>query len=272
LIKTQLEDGVFTITINRPESMNAMNQATGNRLREALRLSVRDPEIRVVIITGEGRGFSAGGDIKNLGKADPLDPLAVRYGDDPRWNGLEMRLERLNESAMTYYQLHAMPKPTIAMVNGAAIGAGVSLALACDFRVCSDQAFFNSGYANMALSGDIGISYFLTAVVGPAKARELLFFPRKVGAEEALRIGLVTKVVAHAQLQEQTMAMARELAAGPTLTFGHMKENLAAALELDPRTAFDIEARNFVRCFQTEDHKEAVTAFREKRRPVFKGQ
>ncbi len=271
LIKTELDGGVFTITLNRPESMNAMNQAMGNRIRDAVRHAARDPEVRVVVVTGAGRAFCAGGDIKNLGKPDEEDTLAVRYGSDPRWNDTEMRVERLNETTMTYYQLQSMPKPTIAMVNGAAIGAGMAPALACDFRICSDRAVFNTGYANIALSGDIGTSYFLTCVVGTAKARELMFFPKTVSAQQALSMGLVTKVVPHDSLLEETMAMARELAAGPILAFGHMKENLSAAMEQDPRVAFDIESRNFVRCFQTQDHKEAVNAFKEKRKPVFTG-
>ena len=144
-------------------------------------------------------------------------------------------------------------------------------ALACDFRICSDRAYFNSGYANMALSGDIGATYFLTRVVGPALAREILFFPRKLDAQESLRLGLATKVVPHDSLLEETMAMARELASGPTLTFGHMKENLNAAVEQGAHVAFDIESRNFARCFQTADHREAVAAFKEKRKPVFRG-
>jgi 2-(1,2-epoxy-1,2-dihydrophenyl)acetyl-CoA isomerase len=271
MIKTRLENGIFTIAYNRPESMNAMNQALGNRFREAMRTATRDPEVRAVVLTGEGKCFSAGGDIKNLGNADPLDPLSVRYGNDPRWNATEMRVERLMESAMGIYQLRTMGKPTIAMVNGPAIGAGMAAALACDFRFLSDQAYFNSGYTNIALSGDIGFSYLLTSVVGPARAKEIMFFARKIEPDEALRLGLATRVVPHARLLEQTMAFASELAAGPTLTLGHMKENINAALELDPRTAFNIEARNFIRCFETEDHKESVAAFKEKRRPVFKG-
>lgn len=271
LIKTRLEQGVFVLTFNRPDSMNAMSTAMGNRVADALRLAIRDPEVRVVVVTGAGRAFCAGGDIKNLGQPDALDPLAVKYGNNPVWNEPEMRIQRLNESAQVYYQLQSMPKPTIAMVNGAAIGAGMSPALACDFRILSDQAYFNCAYANMGLSGDIGTAYFLTKVVGTAKARELMFFPRKVEAEECLREGLATKVVAHAALEAETMAFARKLAEGPTLAYGHMKENLLAAMELDPRTAFDIEARNFMRCFQTEDHKEAVAAFKEKRKPAFKG-
>lgn len=271
LIKTKLEDGVFTITFNRPDSMNAMTTAFGNRFGEAVRVAMRDPAVRVVVVTGAGRAFCAGGDIKNLGQGDPQDPLSVKYSGDPVWNDPEMRIARLKEAVNDYYLLHSMPKPTIAMVNGPAIGAGMAPALACDFRIMSENAFFMSGYANIGLSGDIGTAYFLTAVVGTAKARELMFFPDKVSAQEALRIGMATRVVSHEKLEEETLAFARRLADGPTLAYGHMKENLTAALELDPRTAFDIEARNFMRCFQTQDHKEAVMAFKEKRKPVFSG-
>lgn len=271
LIKTQFEEGVFIITFNRPECMNAMNQAFCNRMRDVLRMVSRDPDVRVVVVTGAGRGFSAGGDIKNLGRHDTEDPLATRMGNDPRWNEMEMRVERLNETALTYLLLETMPKPTIAMVNGPAVGAGMVPALACDFRICSDRAYFNSGYANLALSGDIGATYFLTRIVGPARAREILFFPRMLDAQESLQWGLVTKVVPHDSLVAETMAMARELASGPTLAFGHMKENLNAAVEQSAYVAFDIESRNFARCFQTVDHQEAVVAFKEKRKPVFRG-
>ncbi|HEY6870040.1 MAG TPA: enoyl-CoA hydratase-related protein [Novosphingobium sp.] len=272
LILTDLEHGVLTLTLHRPEAMNAMTTAMGNRFAAALDLARRDPDVRVVVVTGAGRGFCAGGDIKNLGQVDPQDPLAVKHGGSPRWNDVEMRVQRLNDAALAYYQLSAMPKPTIAMVNGPAIGAGMAPALACDFRVMSTAAYFNCGYANMGLSGDVGTAYHLVNVVGPARTRELMFMPRKIGAEEALRIGLVTRVAEPDGLLDTTMAVARELAAGPTLAYGHMKENIQAAVELDPRTAFDIEARNFMRCFQTEDHKEAVRAFKEKRKPVFTGQ
>ena len=271
LIRTSLEEGVFTLTLNRPDAMNAMNQAVGNRVRDALGVAARDPGVRVVVVTGEGRAFCAGGDIRNLGKPDDLDPLAAKYGSDPRWNGMEMRHERLIETATTWDLLRTMPKPTIAMVNGPAVGAGMTPALACDFRVCSEAAFFDSAYVNMGLSGDIGMAYHLTHVVGPAKAREILFFPRRIDAGEALRLGLANRVVPAGKLHEETMAMARELARGPTLAYGHMKENLTAAIELGARNYFDLESRNFLRCLDTLDHKEAVAAFKDKRRPVFSG-
>ena len=271
MVTTKLEDGVFTVLLNRPEAMNALTTAFVNRIGEAVRRAAHDPAIRAVVVTGAGKAFCAGGDIKNLGKPDPRDPLAEQYGDDPIWNEPEMRVARLRQAVDVFYLLQTMAKPTIAMVNGAAVGAGMAPALACDFRIASNLAFFSSGYTNVALSGDAGMAYFLTSVVGTAKARELMFFPDRVEARDALRMGMVTRVVPHADLEAETMAFARRVAEGPTLAYGHMKENLAAALKYDPMVAFDIEARNFVRCFQTKDHKEAVSAFREKRKPVFQG-
>lgn len=271
VIKTTLRNGVYTLTFNRPEAMNAMNHLMGIRVREAIGLAARDPEVRVVILTGAGRAFSAGGDMKGSSKADPKDPVAAQYGDDPRSYPPEVLRDRLMDTVLKYDLLRTMPKPTIAMVNGPAVGAGMSVALACDFRICSEAAYFNTTYAALGLSGDVGISFHLTNAVGPAKARELLFFPRKINAEEALRVGLVTKVVSPASLLDETMAMANQLAQGPTLAFGHLKGNIIAALELGPHAAFDIEARNFARCAETADHRESVAAFKEKRQPVFRG-
>jgi 2-(1,2-epoxy-1,2-dihydrophenyl)acetyl-CoA isomerase len=271
LIKPQLQDGILILAFNRPQAMNAMTQALVNRLRHAIRDAARDPDVRVVILTGEGRAFCAGGDIKNLGQPDAADPLAVRMAADPRWKGFEMYMDRLNEAAAANHLLRTMPKPTIAMVNGPSVGGGMAPALACDFRILSDQAWFNTGYVDIGLSGDAGTAYFLTCVVGPARARELMMLPRKIDATEALRLGLANRVVPHAALVEETMALARTLAGGPSLALGHIKENLNAAQSLDAREAFDVEARNFARCFQTEDHREAVAAFKEKRRPSFRG-
>lgn len=270
-VLSRIENGVQIVTLNRPEVMNAIDAEMGNRLDEVLRVAALDPDARVVVITGAGRGFCAGGNMKSLGQADESDPLAQKWGRDPIWNGMEMRSARLRRAAETPYLLHTMGKPTIAMIHGPVVGAGLSLALACDLRVASGDATFNAGYLNRGLSGDYGANYFVTSVLGPAKAREFFFFPRAIPADEALRMGLVTQVSADGQLEEQTMAMARKLAEGPPLVFGHLKENINSAVNDDVRTAFDIEARNFVRCLQTEDCKEAVAAFLERRKAVFKG-
>jgi 2-(1,2-epoxy-1,2-dihydrophenyl)acetyl-CoA isomerase len=270
-ILSRIENGIQIITLNRPEVMNAIDSEVGGRLDEILQVAALDPDARVVVITGAGRGFCAGGNMKNLGTPDESDPLAAKWGKDPIWNGMEMRSGRLRRSAQTPYLLHTMGKPTIAMIHGPVVGAGMSLALACDFRLASPDATFNSGYLNRGLSGDFGANYFITSVLGPAKAREFLFFPRAVAADEAQRMGLITRMVPEGKLEEETMAMARKLADGPPIAMGHLKENINSAANDVPQVAFDIEARNFVRCLQTEDCKEAVASFLERRKAVFKG-
>ncbi len=270
-VLSRIENGVQVVTLNRPEVMNALDGEVCGRLDEILQVSALDPDVRVLVVTGAGRGFCAGGNMKNLGTPDESDPLAAKWGRDPIWNGMEMRSARLRRSAQIPYLLHTMGKPTIAMIHGPVVGAGLSLALACDFRIASTDATFNSGYLNRGLSGDFGANYFVTSVLGPAKAREFLFFPRAMAADEALRVGLVTQVAAGGKLEEQTMAMARKLAEGPPIALAHLKENINSAANDIPQVAFDIEARNFVRCLQTEDCKEAVAAFLERRRAVFTG-
>lgn len=270
-ILSRIENGVQIITLNRPEVMNAIDSEVGGRLDEILQIAALDPDARVVVITGAGRGFCAGGNMKNLGTPDESDPLAAKWGRDPIWNSTEMRSGRLRRAAQTPYLLHTMAKPTIAMIHGPVVGAGMSLALACDFRLASPDATFNSGYLNRGLSGDFGANYFITSVLGPAKAREFLFFPRAIAADEAQRMGLITRMVPEGKLEEETMAMARKLADGPPIAMGHLKENINSAANDVPQVAFDIEARNFVRCLQTEDCKEAVASFLERRKAVFKG-
>jgi 2-(1,2-epoxy-1,2-dihydrophenyl)acetyl-CoA isomerase len=270
-ILSRIEDGIQIITLNRPEVMNAIDSEVSGRLDEILQVAALDPDARVVVITGAGRGFCAGGNMKNLGNPDESDPLAAKWGRDPIWNGMDMRSARLRRSALTPYLLHTMGKPTIAMIHGPVVGAGMSLALACDFRLASPDATFNSGYLNRGLSGDFGANYFITSVLGPAKAREFLFFPRAVAADEAQRMGLITRMAPEGKLEEETMAMARKLADGPPIALGHLKENINSAANDVPQVAFDIEARNFVRCLQTEDCKEAVASFLERRKAVFKG-
>ena len=252
-VLSRIENGVQVVTLNRPEVMNALDGEVCGRLDEILQVSALDPDVRVLVVTGAGRGFCAGGNMKNLGTPDESDPLAAKWGRDPIWNGMEMRSARLRRSAQIPYLLHTMGKPTIAMIHGPVVGAGLSLALACDFRIASTDATFNSGYLNRGLSG------------------EFLFFPRAIAADEALRVGLVTQVAAGGKLEEQTMAMARKLAEGPPIALAHLKENINSAANDIPQVAFDIEARNFVRCLQTEDCKEAVAAFLERRKAVFTG-
>ena len=167
--------------------------------------------------------------------------------------------------------IHEIPKPTIAMVRGAAAGAGMSIALACDLRVVSENARIITAFAKVGLSGDFGGSWFLTQLVGPAKARELYLLADAVGADEALSLGIVNRVVLDEKLEEETMALAKRLAEGPGVTLGYMKKNLNAAISQPLSQCLDLEAMHHASTSLTEDHKEAAQAFVEKRKPVFQG-
>ncbi|HEY7801278.1 MAG TPA: enoyl-CoA hydratase-related protein, partial [Dehalococcoidia bacterium] len=171
----------------------------------------------------------------------------------------------------TSYMLHTMAKPTIAMVNGHAVGAGLSLALACDLRVASDRAKFGTAFRNVGFSGDFGGSYFLQRLVGMGKARELYMTGEILPADQAERIGMVNRVVAHDDLEAETLKLATHLASGPTLAYGRMKENLNRAETSDLTTLLDQEALNMRLSGMTNDHREAARAFVEKRQPTFTG-
>jgi 2-(1,2-epoxy-1,2-dihydrophenyl)acetyl-CoA isomerase len=256
-----IKDGVATLTMNRPDRLNAMSRPMLDAMLEALHRLAEDPEVGAVVLTGAGRGFCAGGDVK-----------AMAEGTELGGTTMEEKAQALRSRMETSRLLHEMPKPTIAMVRGAAAGAGLSLALACDIRVASDNARFGTAFARVGYSGDFGGSFFLTQLVGTAKARELYFTADIIDAEEAGRLGIVNHVVADDELQAETTALARRIADGPRIALGYMKRNLLAA-ETEPfQTVLELEAAHQARCAFTEDHKEAVTAFNEKRRPVFKGQ
>jgi 2-(1,2-epoxy-1,2-dihydrophenyl)acetyl-CoA isomerase len=281
-------DGVGLITLNRPDSLNAMGGQLMPMLSGYLAQCAREPDVRCVVLTGNGRGFCAGGDVKEMGRRAPehrQDPApstgsgqappadAGQDGQRPSvLSMLDPGVAVLRESQMqTSYMLHTMPKPTIAMVNGYAVGAGFSLALACDLRVASEQARFGTAFRNIALSGDFGGSYFLQRLVGMGKARELYFTAEIIDAQEALRVGMVNRVVPHERLAEETLALAAKLAAGPTSTFARMKDNLNLGEHSDLRTLLDQEGFNQRLTGLSNDSREAVRAFIEKREPKFAG-
>jgi 2-(1,2-epoxy-1,2-dihydrophenyl)acetyl-CoA isomerase len=271
-VTTALDDGgIFTITINRPDVSNAISQHTGRQLAQACRDAELDPSVRVVIVTGAGKNFCAGGDIKSTGAPDENDPIAVKWSKDPVWLEPESRLTQISRGGEGPYLLHTMGKPTIAMMRGWAVGAGVGLAASCDFRVASDTTRFASGYARIGLSPDFGASYFVTRILGPVKAREYFFFNTEYSAEQAAALSLVTKVVPDADLEEETLRMARTLAQTAPLGLHYTKKDLLAAETAQLREFLEFEARNMARTFQTQDVKEAVAAFREKRLPRFTG-
>ena len=167
--------------------------------------------------------------------------------------------------------LYRMGKPTIAMVRGPAAGAGLSLALACDFRFAASSAFFLTAFARIGLSGDYGGSYFMTKLIGPTKTKELYMLSERVGAEEALRLGLISRLTSEEELESQTYTFARRLAIGPAIALRYIKENVHAALDETLERACDTEMRNMIRCRMTQDSQEAIKALAEKRDPTFGG-
>jgi 2-(1,2-epoxy-1,2-dihydrophenyl)acetyl-CoA isomerase len=255
-------DGVAVLTMNRPEARNALSNDMLERLLEALPRLASDPAVGAVVITGAARAFCAGGDVKGFATS----PGGANHGASPERAALALR-QKMEVSRW----LHEMPKPTIASIPGAAAGAGLSIALACDFRIAARGAKITTAFAKVGLSGDFGGTYFLTQLVGQAKAKELYLLSDVITAEEAERIGLVNRAVDPEQLEAETMALARRLASGPSITLGLMKRNLNLAEKGDMLLSFETEAVNHTRCAATEDHAEAARAFVEKRAPAFKG-
>ena len=267
-------DGIAKITLNRPESLNAMGGSLMAMLAGYLSDVSSDRSVRCVVLTGAGRAFCAGGDVK--GMAAGRDTVANPGGATPSESSpaamMAAGIQGLRASQRaTSLVLHTMPKPTIAMVNGHAVGAGLSLALACDIRVASENAKLGTIFRNVGFSGDFGGAYFLQKLVGMGKARELYFTGEVLTAADAMALGMVNRVVAHDKLEEETMALAAQLASGPTLAYARMKENLNRAEDCDLVTLLDQEALNMTLSGQTSDHREAAKAFVEKRTPTFKG-
>ncbi len=241
------------------------------QLNDVTRDAARAPDVRVVVLTGAGRAFCAGGDIKEFDSIDDNDPLWVRWRSDPVWNGHDAKVDRFSRAAECALLLHTMPKPTIAMVRGACVGAGLSLAAACDFRFASETAMFSSAFAKIGLSGEMGSSYFLTKALGAWKAREILFLSERIKAEQALEIGLVNRVFADAALEVETLAFAARLAAGPPLAYRYLKENINAAETGRLDDVLRLEAENQLKSIGSEDARQAVEAFFNKREATFLG-
>ncbi|HWP10452.1 MAG TPA: enoyl-CoA hydratase [Ramlibacter sp.] len=258
-----LEDGVLTLTLNRPQARNAMSRAMNEALQQQLAQAELDPAVKCIVLTGAGNAFCAGGDVKGMAAAGDGTVGAMTIDQ-------AIHRQRLNQRA-TAGKLFKMPKPTIAALPGAAAGAGLSLALACDLRVMASTAILTTAFARVGFSGDYGGTYFLTQLVGSAKARELYFLSDRVDADEALRLGLANWVCAPEALAGKTREIALRLAQGPTVAYRYMKENLNRAMGGDVDDCLDLEATHHIHCGQTEDHREAARAFVEKRQPVFKG-
>ena len=252
-----IEDGVAILTLNRPDRLNAFSPDMMAGLREALPRLAVDDNVGAIVITGAGRGFTAGGDVKNM---------ANRTGQT-----FEQRLESYRSMHVIPQLMRSLPKVIIGMVNGPAVGAGLGVALACDLRIAGRSARFATGFANVGYSGDFGGSWLLTRLVGTAKARELYFLNEMLDAEQAAALGMVNRVVDDAGLRDETLTLARRIASGPRVALGYMKKNLHAA-ETEPfSVVLEMEGLHQTRTAQTEDHREAVAAFAEKRKPRFRG-
>jgi 2-(1,2-epoxy-1,2-dihydrophenyl)acetyl-CoA isomerase len=258
-----LDAGVLTLTLNRPDARNAMSRAMTQALADQLAAAELDPAVRCIVLTGAGKGFCAGGDVK--GMAASGDGTVGQNTIDGA-----IHRQRINQRA-TAGKLFKMPKPTIAALPGPAAGAGLSLAMACDLRIMSSTAIMTTAFAKVGFSGDYGGTYFMTQLVGAAKARELYFLSDRVSAEEALRIGLANWVCEPDQLAAKTREIALRLASGATVAYRYMKENLNRAMNGEVDDCLDLEATHHVHCGQTQDHRDATKAFVEKREPVFHG-
>jgi enoyl-CoA hydratase/carnithine racemase len=255
-----VSDRVATITLNRPESRNALSDELTPALRRMIAAMGGDDSVGALIITGAGTAFCAGGDVKGMASSGIGGP---KLSPAERVAQLKIRQRTLTGALM------AIRKPTIAVIPGAAAGAGLSIALSCDIRIAGNSAFVTTGYARVALSGDYGVAWNLTRLVGTAKARELMFTAERLTAQDCERLGLVNRVVADDELRAHAQAFARGLAHGPTQAFALMKDNLDDANDLDFATALDREAERLVKSAGNADHSEAVRAFVEKRAPGF---
>ena len=256
-------DGVAVLTLNRSEARNAMSGEMNAALQKMLAEAELDNEIKCIVLTGAGKGFCAGGDVKGMASS----------GDGtvgPRTIDQAIHAQRVNQRA-TAGKLFKMPKPTIAALPGAAAGAGLSLALACDMRVMATNAIMTTAFARVGFSGDYGGTYFMAQLVGTAKAKELYYLSDRVSADEALRLGLTNWVCEADELQAKALEIGHRISSGPTVAYRYMKENLNRALAGDVDDCMDLEATHHVHCGQTQDHKEASKAFVEKREPVFIG-
>jgi 2-(1,2-epoxy-1,2-dihydrophenyl)acetyl-CoA isomerase len=258
VVQLQVDGGVATVVLNRPDAMNAVDLAVKVRLLDVLQQVADDPAVRCVVLTGRGRAFCVGQDLKeHIG--------ALMRGD-----------ESLGTTVVDHYNkvatlLATMNKPVVAALNGVTAGAGASMAFACDFRILVEGAGINLAFAGIALSCDTGSSWWLPRLVGAAKAKELLLLPRTVPSDECLSLGLVTEVVPADRFEQAVTDLAQTLAAGPTLAYGSIRRAVAASAGQDLRTALAHEAELMTLTGASDDHRAAVDAFLAKEKPTFEG-
>ncbi len=258
VILEEKHEGIATVVLNRPERLNALNNELAMALNDALSRIAVDQSVRVVVITGAGRAFCAGGDLGALGNS--------------RQCGTIKEVEPLLRAGMQMVlKMRTMPQPVIAAVNGAAAGAGLNIALAADIRIAAEEATFGQTFSKVGLFPDYGGTYFLPQLVGRAKAAELFYTGDIIDAKSALAIGLVNQVVPGAQLEAEVKALAKKIARGPALAIRAVKRALFASGEEELAQALDNEVQEQMRCFLSEDCNEGIRAFFEKRPPKFQG-
>ena len=254
----ELENKVLTIKFNRPDKLNPIGDTIIPYAIDRIKEAVTDSGVGAIVVTGAGRAFCAGGDVS--GMSEQYEEKMFDHSVQKLRNDQE--LPRL---------LHSVPKVTIAAVNGFAMGAGLGLATSCDLRLASAGAKFGTAYANVGYGGDYGTTWNLTRLLGEAKAKELFFLPDVIDAEEALRIGLVNRVLPAETFMKDAQEVAQRIANGPLVSYRWMKENINQSSVVDFETMLDKESVTHTLCGATEDHQEGVTAFMEKRQPSFKG-
>jgi 2-(1,2-epoxy-1,2-dihydrophenyl)acetyl-CoA isomerase len=254
-----LADGVATVTLNRPAAMNALDIATKQALLDILRQVAEDPAVRCVVLTGSGRAFCVGQDLR-----EHIDLLSNK--DEALWSTVPDHYNPIAELLST------MNKPVIAAINGVAAGAGASFAFAADVRIIEDTGSFNTAFAGIALSCDSGSSWTLPRLIGTAKAKDLLMFPRSVPAAEALELGMVSQVVSRGELPSVVSQLARTLAAGPTLAYGAIRRSIAFSAGHSLSESIAQEAIQMAHTGGSQDHATAVAAFLTKEKPSFQGQ
>ncbi|MFE4418043.1 enoyl-CoA hydratase/isomerase family protein [Streptomyces sp. NPDC056817] len=259
----EVSDGLATITLNRPEAMNALNVAAKVALRDAAREAADDGAVRAVLLTAAGdRAFCVGQDLK--------EHIGLLAADRESGSGQTMSTVREHYNPIVR-ALTGARKPVVAAVNGVAAGAGFGFALAADYRIVADTASFNTSFAGVALTGDSGISWTLPRVVGPSRATDLLLFPRRVTAQEAHELGIANRVVPAAELRAEAEKTARALAEGPTVAYAALKEAVAFGLTHSLEEALQKEDELQTRAGQSEDHAIAVQAFVDKEKPKYLG-
>jgi 2-(1,2-epoxy-1,2-dihydrophenyl)acetyl-CoA isomerase len=252
------EASVATLVMNRPERMNAINKELATALNEALDRLSGDEETRVVVVTGAGRAFCAGGDLGAIGKGH-------------REKNTKELQPILRSGMQVVLKMRTMLKPVIAAIHGPAAGAGMNIALAADIRIASDEASFGQNFAKVGLFPDYGGTFFLPELVGPAIAAEMFYTGDMIDAATALRLGLVNRLVPSAQLEAETNALAQKIAQGPPVAIRAVKRMLLASSRGKLERALELEVEEQMKCFQSEDCGEGIQAFFEKRKPKFQG-